>query len=431
MSDGHPAPYQFFRAAQDQFDRVATFLGLDESLRELLRWPLREHRFAVPVAMDDGRTRVFRGFRVQHNDARGPAKGGIRFHPQESLDAARAQAMGMSWKSAIVDIPLGGSHGGVACDPHNLSATELQRLCRGWVRALFRELGPRIDVAAPDIMTGAPHMLWMLDEYETMAGRRDPGFITGKPVALGGSLGRTEAAGYGLVFVLREALAELGQPIRGVAASVQGFGNVAQHAIELLTQVGGKVLAVSCWDQAAGEAVCFRREQGVDLAVLRGVADRFGSIDRNAARDQGYEVLPGAAWLEQPVDVLIPAAIENQLTAENVARVHPAVRFVLEGADAPTSAEAGTVLAERGVTVIPDALANSGGVTCSYFEQVQSNANFYWEKDEVLARLDTRMTTAAHAVFATARRDRLPLREAALVIAVARVAEACRERGWA
>ena len=423
-------PYNSFEMAQAQFDKVAALIGLDDGTRELLRSPLREYSFAIPVRMDDGRLKVFRGFRVQHNDARGPSKGGIRFHPQETLDTVRALAMWMTWKCAVVDIPLGGAKGGVVCDPHNLSTREQERICRGWVRQVAKNVGPQVDIPAPDVMTTGQHMLWMLDEFEVLHGGRYPGFITGKPVGLGGSLGRTEATGYGVVFALREALREHGVKAQDTKASVQGFGNVAQYAIRLYQQIGGTVTCVSSWDQQDQVAYSFRRPSGVEVDALLQITDPFGGIDKDKARKLGYEVLPGEAWLEQPVDVLIPAAIENQISGENAGRIHPAARFVAEGANGPTTPEADAVLRERGVFVIPDFLANAGGVTCSYFEQVQSNMNYYWEKDEVLAKLDVKMTAAFRAAHDVARRQGLSMRDAAYVIAINRVAQACRDRGW-
>jgi len=329
-----------------------------------------------------------------------------------------------------VDIPLGGAKGGVVCDPHNLSAREQESLCRGWVRQIVRDVGPQADVPAPDVMTTAQHMLWMLDEFETIRGGRHPGFITGKPVGMGGSLGRAEATGYGVVFTLREALRERNVRIENTRASVQGFGNVAQHAIRLYQQMGGRVVCVSSWDQKELAAVAFRKEGGVDLEALLGITDRFGGIDRDQARRLGYEVLPGEAWIEQKVDVLVPAALENQVTDQTVRRINPGVRFVAEGANGPTTPEADAALAQAGVTVIPDFLANAGGVTCSYFEQVQSNANYFWEKEEVLGKLDVKMTAAYHAVSDLSLRRKASLRDAAYLIAVGRVAQACRDRGW-
>ena len=419
-----------FESAQAQFDSVAALLDLDEATRDLLRWPLREYSVAIPVRMDDGRVKVFRGFRVQHNDARGPSKGGIRFHPQETLDTVRALAMWMTWKCSLVDIPLGGAKGGVICDPHDLSPREQERICRGWVRQISKNPGPAADVPAPDVMTNAQHMLWMLDGFEVLQGGRFPGFITGKPVGMGGSLGRTEATGYGLVFTLREALRELKLKPESTRASVQGFGNVAQHAIHLYRQLGGTVLCVSSWDQKERTSFAFRKADGIDPNALLGITDRFGGIDKDKARELGYEVLPGEAWIEQPVEVLVPAALENEIRADNVARIAPSVKVVAEGANGPTTPEADAVLKQRGVFVIPDFLANAGGVTCSYFEQVQSNMNYFWEKDEVLGKLDVKMTSAFLAVSEMARKRRLSTREAAYVIAIARVAEACKDRGW-
>jgi glutamate dehydrogenase (NAD(P)+) len=422
--------YNSFEVAQRQFDHVADLLSLDDATRELLRVPLREYQFSIPVRMDDGKVRVFRGFRVQHNDARGPSKGGIRFHPQETIDTVRALAMWMTWKCAVVDIPLGGAKGGVICDPHNLSLPEQERICRGWVRQIARDVGPVSDVPAPDVMTTPQHMLWMLDEFETIQGGRYPGFITGKPVGMGGSLGRTEATGYGLVFALREALKILGLPAGQTRASVQGFGNVAQHAIRLYQQIGGTVVAIACWDQADRTSYTFRKTGGLDLDALLGITDAFGGIDKARARGLGCDVLPGEAWLEQEVDVLVPAALENQIRADNVSRIHPRVRIVAEGANGPTTPEADEGLRARGLFVIPDFLANAGGVTCSYFEQVQSNTNYYWDRDEVLGKLDLKMTAAFVAVHELAERQQLPMRDAAYVIAVSRVARACRDRGW-
>ena len=423
-------PFNSFEIAQAQFDRVAAMLGLDEPSRELLRWPLREYSFAIPVRMDDGRVKVFRGFRVQHNDARGPSKGGIRFHPQETLDTVRALSMWMTWKCAVVDIPLGGAKGGVICDPHNLSQREQEAVCRGWVRQVWKNVGPVQDVPAPDVMTNAQHMLWMLDEYEQLTGGRYPGFITGKPVGMGGSLGRTEATGFGVVFTIREALKEMGLKPEATTASVQGFGNVAQYAIRLYEQLGGKVLCVSSWDQADQTSYSFRKATGVNLDALLSITDRFGGIDKAKAKTMGYEVLDGEAWLAQEVDILIPAALENQIRGDNVDSIHAKVRLVAEGANGPTTPEADAVLKKRGIFDIPDFLANAGGVTCSYFEQVQSNMNYFWERDEVLGKLDVKMTAAYLAVSELARKRGLFMRDAAYVIAINRVAQACKQRGW-
>ncbi len=419
-----------FADAQAQFDRIADLIGLDRPARELLRAPSHEHRLTLPVRMDDGAVEVFAGFRVQHNDARGPAWGGVRFHPQETVDTVRALAMWTTWKTAVVDLPLGGSMGGVVCDPHRLSSSEVERICRSWIRRVARTIGPMRDVPAPDLMTTSQHMTWMLDEYEVIDGSHRPGAITGKTLGAGGSLGRLQAAGYGLVYMLREALKELDVDPKGTAASIQGFGTVARHVIELYTQIGGTVTCVASWDPSAGEAVSYRKADGVILDELEGAADRLGNIQPGKARDLGYEVLDGGAWLEQEVDVLVPAALEHQITEDNVDRIAASVQILAEGANGPTSPAAEERLAGRELLFIPDLLANAGGVTCSYFEQVQSNMNYYWPLSEVLSKLDRKLTAAYIAVSDLARSKGLTMRDAALVTAIDRVASQCRERGW-
>jgi glutamate dehydrogenase (NAD(P)+) len=423
--------YNSFEMAQVQFDRIAERLELESGTRDLLRVPQREYSFAIPIRMDDGTSAVFRGFRVQHNDARGPSKGGIRFHPLETLDTVRALAMWMTWKCAILDLPLGGGKGGVVCDPHNLSAREQEQICRGWVRQIVRNVGPFQDIPAPDVMTTPQHMLWMLDEYEAITGEKAPGFITGKPVGMGGSLGRKEATGYGVVFTIREALKELDIRPDDTRASIQGFGNVSQFAADLFTQIGGTVTCVSCWDQTDQTSYAYRKLDGIDLAELQMITDPFGGIDKEKAQAAGYDVLPGDAWLEQDVEVLIPAALENQINGDTVESISPQVKIIAEGANGPTSPEADFVLHERGVFVIPDLLANAGGVTCSYFEQVQSNSNYFWGREEVLSKLDLKMTSAYISVSEVARRQNgMYLRDAAYLMAVDRVAQACKDRGW-
>jgi len=427
MSDKAFNPFQM---AQAQFDKVADYLKLDQATRELLRYPMREYHFSIPVKMDDGSVKVFRGFRCQHNDARGPGKGGIRFHPHETIDTVRALSMWMTWKCAVVDIPLGGSKGGVICDPHNLSLREQELICRGWVRQIARDIGPLRDVPAPDVMTNPQHMLWMLDEYEAIWGAKYPGLITGKPVGMGGSLGRTEATGYGVIYTVREALKYLGINIKDVTASVQGFGNVAQYAIKLLTELGGKVIGVSCWNNKDKASYYFTKKTGINLDELLSIADKFGEIDKAKAKDLGYDILPGEKWIEQEVDILIPAAIENQITAETAPKIHSKVKLIAEGANGPTTPEADEIIKKKNIFVIPDFLANAGGVTCSYFEQVQCNMNYYWEKDEVLSKLDTKMTSAFKSVNELAQKNKLYMRDAAYVISINRVAQACKDRGW-
>jgi glutamate dehydrogenase len=423
-------PFNAFEMAQQQFDAVAEKLGLNPATRDLLRNALREYHFQIPVRMDDGTTKVFRGFRVQHNDARGPCKGGIRFHPHETVDTVRALAMWMTWKCAVVDIPLGGGKGGVICDPHNLSDREQEGICRGWIRQVAPNVGPVQDVPAPDVMTHGQHMLWMLDELERIRGAKLPGFITGKPVGMGGSLGRTEATGYGVIYTVREAMKELGIDIKKTKAAFQGFGNVSQYAVRLYKEYGGTPICVACWDQHDQTSYTFRRISGIDPDELVAITDKFGTIDKDKARKAGYEVLPGEAWIEQDVDLLVPAALENQVTGANAVKIHKNVKIVAEGANGPTTPEADAVIRERGIFMIPDFLCNAGGVTCSYFEQVQCNMNYFWTREEVLTRLDEKMTAGFKAVSELARRKKVYMRDAAYMIAIARVADACRLRGW-
>ncbi|MEQ8173066.1 MAG: Glu/Leu/Phe/Val dehydrogenase [Candidatus Eremiobacterota bacterium] len=423
-------PFNAFKLAQDQFDSVAEQLGLDQATKDLLRNPDREYHFNIPVRMDDGTVKVFRGFRVQHNDGRGPCKGGIRFHPQETVDTVRALAMWMTWKCSVVDIPLGGGKGGVICDPHNLSMREQEGVCRGWVRQVAKNVGPVQDIPAPDVMTSGQHMVWMMDEFEKIHGGKFPGFITGKPVGIGGSLGRTEATGYGVIYVLREALREMGIDIKSTKAAFQGFGNVSQYAVKLYKEYGGTPICVSCWDQEEQKSYTFKKKDGIDIDALLNITDRFGGIDKKQAKTMGYEILPGDAWIEQEVDILIPAALENQVTGETAPKIHKNVKIMVEGANGPTTIEADKVLKERGIFIVPDFLANAGGVMCSYFEQVQCNMNYFWPKDEVLGKLDAKMTDAYLKVSALARKKKIYMRDAAYMIAIQRVAEACKMRGW-
>ncbi len=423
--------YNPFDTAKAQFDKVAEMLELDEGTHALLRNTMKEYHFNIPVRMDDGKIQVFRGFRVVHNDARGPAKGGIRFHPQETIDTVRALSMWMTWKCAVVDIPLGGAKGGVICDPHHLSSREQEQICRGWMRQLSRDVGPLQDVPAPDVMTNSQHMLWMLDEYETLRNAHYPGVITGKPVGMGGSLGRTEATGYGVMYTVREALKEMNIRPEDTAASFQGFGNVSQYAIRLYQQMGGTAIAASYWDQNDQTSYTFRKASGIDMDELMPITDKFGAIERKQAEKLGYEILEGSDWIGQDVDILVPSALENEINTKTVTKIKDRVKIIAEGANGPTTIEADKTLHERGIFVIPDFLANAGGVTCSYFEQVQCNMNYYWEKDEVLGKLDTKMTSAFIAVSELAKQKNLYMRDAAYVIAIDRVAQACKNRGWA
>lgn len=422
--------YNAYVSAQTQFDKVADLIGLDEATRELLRQPSREFHVTIPVKMDDGTTKVFNGYRIQHNDARGPAKGGIRFHPQETVDTIRALSMWMTWKCAVVDIPLGGGKGGIICDPHNMTPAEQERLCRGYIRQLAKVMGPVCDVPAPDVMTNGQHMLWMMDEFETIHGGHYPGTITGKPVGMGGSLGRTEATGYGVIYTLREALKALNINVADTTASIQGFGNVAEYAARLYSSMGGKIIAISCWDNHDKKSYTFRKLTGLDVEQMASIKDAFGSIDKNKALELGVEILDGSEWISQDVDILLPCALENQITPETIANISSKVRVICEGANGPTTPDCDEIIREKNIYMIPDFLCNAGGVTCSYFEQVQCNMNYFWTKEEVLEKLDQKMTDAFKAVHKLAQEKNLYMRDAAYVIAINRVAEAVKLRGW-
>ena len=316
------------------------------------------------------------------------------------------------------------------CDPHNLSMREQEGIARGWARQIARNVGPVQDVPAPDVMTTGQHMVWMLDEYERITGTKAPGMITGKPVGLGGSLGRTEATGYGVMYTVREACKKLNIDIAKTTAAFQGFGNVSQYAVDLYTKLGGKAIAVSCWDHEDKKSYTYRKMSGLTFEELIKVTNKFGEIDKAKAQEMGFEILPGDAWIEQAVDILVPAAIENQITKDSVMKIAPTVKIVAEGANGPTTPEADEVLKSRGILNIPDFLANAGGVTCSYFEQVQCNMNYFWTKEEVLDKLDQKMTAAFHAVYNLAQERKIYMRDAAYLISISRVAEACKLRGW-
>jgi glutamate dehydrogenase len=420
-----------FDMAQIQFDTVAKLLQLDTEIAEILRWPQREYSFRIPVRMDDGSLKVFQGFRVQHNDARGPNKGGIRFAADETLDTVRALATWMTWKCAVADIPLGGGKGGIVVDPSTLSLTEKESLCRGWVQAMWKNIGPRNDVPAPDIGTTPQMMGWMMDEYSRLVGQYTPGVFTGKPVGGGGSLGRTEATGYGVIYTVREAMKHLNMDSKKSVAALQGFGNVSQYAaIGFVEILGGKVACVSCYDRHDKKAYTYSKKGGIDPRFLISIVDQYGTVDKQKALDSGYEVSDGDKWIESEADVLIPAALEGQVNAESVQKVSKKVKLVAEGANGPTTPEADEVFKKNNVFVVPDFLCNAGGVTTSYFEQVQNDMNFYWSKDEVLQRLDQKMTAAFHAVLDRSMNEKVYMRDAAYMVAIDRVVTAMELRGW-
>ena len=408
-----------FAIAQAQLDEAAKVLQLDPDMHAFLRRPMREFHFSIPVRMDDGSTKTFQGFRVQYNDARGPAKGGIRFHPDETIDTVRALAAWMTWKTAVADIPLGGAKGGVVCNPRELSQGELERLSRGFMRNIARYVGLTQDSPAPDVNTNPQIMAWMLDEYETLMGHREPGVITGKPPELGGSAGRGPATAMGGMFTIREAAKLLDIDLSKATAAIQGFGNVGSFAHKLITEMfGTKVVAVS--DEFGG----IYNKNGLDYDVVRAHVDRTGKV----INCPGTEPINNKDLLELEVDILIPAAIENQLTSLNANNIN--CKIVAELANGPTTPEADDILNNKGIYIIPDFLCNGGGVTVSYFEMVQNSYQFYWDESMVNERLDHKMTSAFHAVHKMAQDKKVDTRVAAYLVAVNRVAQAVRLRGW-
>ena len=408
-----------FAIAQQQLGQAAGIMGLDAATHELLRWPLRELHVTLPVRMDDGTTKVFHGFRVQYNDARGPTKGGIRYHPDETIDTVRALAAWMTWKCAVVNIPLGGGKGGIICNPKEMSDRELERLSRAYIRQVGRIIGEEVDIPAPDVYTTPQIMAWMMDEYSFMRGYNVPGVITGKPIPLGGSQGRGDATARGGMYCTREAGKVLGIDLKGATAAVQGYGNAGQFA-HILGQelLGLKVVAVS--DSKGG----IYNPDGLDPEAVIAHKKETGSV----INFPGTKSVTNAELLELDVVVLVPAALENQITAANAANVKASI--VAELANGPTTPEADEILHENGVYIIPDFLCNAGGVTVSYFEQVQNAYDYYWELETVQERLDKKMTAAFHAVHETAQKYGIHNRMGAYVVAVARVAEACKLRGW-
>ncbi len=411
-----------FEIAQHQLDDAAKILGLSPAMHAFLREPMRELHFTIPVRMDDGSYQTFQGFRVQYNDARGPAKGGIRFHPDETIDTVRALSAWMTWKTSVVDIPLGGGKGGVVCDPGSLSQGELERLSRGYMRRVAHFVGADIDVPAPDVYTTPQIMSWMLDEYETIMGRHVPGVITGKPVPLFGSLGRGDATARGGLYTVREAAKVLGVELRGAPIAVQGFGNVGSWAAILGHEMGMKVVAVS--DVSGG----IQNPNGLNIpAIAAHVAKHPKRIIEGYSED-GATAISNHELLELPVTVLLPAALENVVTADNAGRIK--AKIMAELANGPTTPEADKILFQNGVYVVPDFLCNAGGVTVSYFEQVQNAYNFYWTLQEVQSRLEEKMTTAFRAVHEMAQSHKTHNRLGAYLVAVKRVADAVALRGW-
>jgi len=407
-----------FRIAQAQLDKAAAAMKLDPAMHAYLREPQRFLQVSIPVRMDDGRTQTFIGFRCQYNDARGPTKGGIRFHPDETADTVRALAAWMTWKCAVADIPYGGGKGGVICDPKKLSTRELELLSRGWVRAVQQIVGVDKDIPAPDVYTTPQIMAWMVDELSVIRGHNEPGFITGKPLALGGSEGRGDATAKGGMYALREAAKAIKLNLKGATVAIQGYGNAGNFAHKLVTEMlGCKVVAVS--DSKGG----IHNPRGLDYAKVHEFKTRKGKLKNFP----GAKAITNEELLELPVDILIPAGIENQIRGDNADRIRP--KIILELANGPTTPEADLILHKNGVLDIPDFLANSGGVTVSYFEWVQNLYGYYWTADEVYQKLDGKMTAAFKAVYDTHRSAKVDMRTAAYMVSVQRVAEAVKLRG--
>ena len=404
-------------SALAQFDRAADHLDLAPETRAILRVPKREWTVNFPVSMDDGHVEVFTGYRVQHNMARGPAKGGIRFHPATDLDEVRALAMWMTWKCALVNVPFGGAKGGVTVDPRKLSQNELQHVTRRFATELQGVIGPEIDIPAPDVGTNAQTMAWIMDTVSMHAGYTVPGVVTGKPVGVGGSVGRADATGWGVMFTAQRALREAGIDMNGATVAVQGFGNVGEAAARLIHEQGGKLVAIT--DVGGGVA----NPNGLDPAALKLRLSEHGTI----AGAPGTEPIDNAGLLSADVDLLVLAALEGQITANNADAVH--ARVIAEGANGPVTPDADPILADRGIVSVPDILCNSGGVIVSYFEWVQNLQSFAWPADQVAERLRQVINGAYDEVSAMRQRDGIDARLAAQAIAVARVAEATQIRG--
>jgi len=408
-----------FEIAQAQLDEAAQILGLDEAMHQLLRNPLRQLQVSIPVKMDDGSTTIFQGFRVQYNDACGPTKGGIRFHPEETIDTVRALSAWMTWKTAVVGLPYGGGKGGVICNPKELSSTELERLARGYIRAIGSFIGDEIDIPAPDVYTTPQIMAWMMDEFSVINGRNVPGVITGKPILLGGSLGRGDATARGVVYCVREAAKYLNIELAGGTIAVQGYGNAGIFMAQLATEIlGMKVVAVS--DSRGG----IYNPDGFDWNAVQEHKQLTGSV----INFPGTQPISNGDLLELDVTVLCPAALENVITAVNASKIK--AKIVAEAANGPTTPEADKIMHANGVFVIPDFLCNAGGVTVSYFEWVQNIGGYYWDLPTVHERLDAKMTEAFWKVADMRTKMNVHTRVAAYLVAVQRVAEACKLRGW-
>jgi glutamate dehydrogenase/leucine dehydrogenase len=403
--------------ALKQLDDAAKLLSLDKGMHDFLRTPKRILTVSVPVRMDNGSVRVFVGHRVQHNDARGPFKGGIRYHPNVTLDEVKALATWMTWKCAVVDIPYGGGKGGIVCDPHSMSEGELERMTRRYAYAISDIIGPYVDIPAPDVYTGGREMAWIMDTYSALKGQISPGVITGKPLSLGGSEGRAEATGKGTAFCIREGAKKVGVNVSGATAVVQGFGNAGTYAARFLKEMGATVIAVS--DSKGG----ILKKGGLDVEQLISYKTKQGKVQGF----DGTQNVTNEQLLELECDILVPAAYENQITSKNASNIK--AKLIAESANGPTTPEADEVLHGKGKLVIPDILANAGGVTVSYFEWLQNLSRDYWSHDTVIDRLEKKMVKSFNDVYETAREYKVDMRKGSTVLAVRRVVEATKTRG--
>lgn len=409
----------WFEEAQERIQTAGSYLSLEQEVIDVIKEPMRTIEVSIPVKMDNGKTKVFKGFRVQHNNAIGPAKGGIRYYPEETLDDVKALATLMTLKCAAVGVPLGGGKGGIVCNPLEMSQGELERLSRGYIDKIAPFIGPDKDVPAPDVFTNPQTMAWMMDEYEKIVQKKAPGVITGKPIEVGGSKGRGKATGMGGFFVLKEALKISGRGIQDSVFAVQGFGNVGSSICELLYKNGAKIIAIS--DIKGG----IYNPEGINIEELLKFTKETGFV----VDFPGTTPIDNAALLELPVDVLVPAAIQNQITQENADRIKATI--ILELANGPVTLEADPILTQRNILSVPDILANAGGVAVSYFEMVQNAYGYYWEEDEVNSRLETIMRNAFRAIYDMFKEHPgITMRAAADMVAVKRVAAAIKLRGW-
>lgn len=406
-----------FTSTQRIIKEALQKLGYDEAMYELLKEPLRMLQVRIPVRMDDGTVTVFTGYRAQHNDAVGPTKGGVRFHPNVTEEEVKALSMWMTLKAGIVDLPYGGGKGGVVCDPRQMSMGELERLSRGYVRATSQIVGPTKDIPAPDVFTNAQIMAWMMDEYSRMDEFNSPGFITGKPIVLGGSQGRDRATAQGVTIVIEQAAKRRDLEIKGARVVIQGFGNAGSFLAKFMNDLGAKVVGISDANGALYDP------EGLDIDYLLDRRDSFGTVTNLFENTITNEEL-----LELECDILVPAAIENQITAENAHNIK--ANIVVEAANGPTTSEATKILTERGVLLVPDVLASAGGVTVSYFEWVQNNQGYYWTEEEVNEKLYKKMVEAFDNIYNVAMSRKIDMRLAAYMVGVRKTAEASRFRGW-